>query len=76
MVQGYGTVLLADRVAELLQQRDEFLKAAVNIPNEVEGAVLAFLVVPKRLPLDRSRVGLLLAREFEDVPNAFSLQTR
>jgi hypothetical protein len=61
-------------VAELRHQFDKLIKAPMNITDDVEGAVLGLLVIPKRVAFDGYGVYFLGAGELEDVADALSLQ--
>lgn len=61
-------------VTEPGEQRFEFVRAAVDVADEVERAVLVAPVVPERHPLDHGGLDLLGAREDEHVPEPFPLQ--
>jgi hypothetical protein len=59
-----------DFVTQLTEQRFQFLAAAVNVPDDVEGTVLMALVVVERHSFDVCRLHFLWAFQHEDVPEA------
>jgi hypothetical protein len=61
-------------IAELVEQLLKFLSATVHIANDVEGSVVATLVTPQRLALDRCRCDLILGSQDMDGPEPLALQ--
>jgi hypothetical protein len=59
--------LAIDRVVEFSQQFDQLIEVAMNLADNIERPVLGFLLVPKRLTLDRDGIDFFWTREFEDV---------
>src|SRR5262249_31189700 len=61
-------------VAQLLEQGFKFIAAAVNVSDDVEGAVFLPLVVPQRHPLDHRRFDLLGGLQHEHMAEAFTTE--
>jgi len=62
-------------VAEHAEQLLELVGAAVDVADDVEGAVLSLLVVPKRSARDRRSLHVLRRVEDVDLTEALPLQT-
>jgi hypothetical protein len=65
---------MGDLISELGEERMEFIKATVDVTDDVERPMLMLQIVPEWLALDDHVLDLFRRREFEDVPKAFSLQ--
>ncbi len=64
------------RIAQFLQERDKLIITAVDIADDVEGAVFLFFVVVERIADDgRERVDLLGGAEFIDVAEPFRFKS-
>src|SRR5262249_53867277 len=61
-----------DRIAELAEEREELVEAAVDVADDVERSALVAQVVAQRLARDRRRRDLLRRGEDEDVAKAFA----
>ena len=59
------------QVAELLEQGFKLIAAAVNVADDVEGAMFLPFVIPQRHSLDRGRFDLLGAFQHKDMAEAF-----
>ena len=66
---------LIHRVAELRQKLDKLVAAAMNVADDVEGAVFGLLVIPEWVTFDGYGVHFLGACEHEDVADAFAFQS-
>ncbi len=62
-------------VAEFRHQLQQFIQASVHIANNVERPMIIAAIVPKRLPLDHSRVRFFRRTDPEHVPEALALQS-
>ena len=63
-----------DLVAKPGEQSMQFVEAAVNVADDVEGTMIEFAIVPERLPLDRNGLDFFRRRELVNVPEAFAFQ--
>ena len=61
-------------ITQTPKKLNQFVVAAVNVADDVERALLVFLVGPETLPRDRRRVDLLDALEGPDVTKSFALE--
>jgi hypothetical protein len=61
-------------IAELFQQLQQLVKAAMNIANDVERALFMFQVVPERLTDDLCRVDFFNGGKSKYMAEAFALQ--
>jgi hypothetical protein len=67
---------LPHRVPELLQQREQFRQAAVDVADDVERAALSPLVHRQRVAHEFGRAHLLLGAEHRDAAEAFVFEPR
>ena len=70
-MDGDGTFVV-DLVAELREELDKLGVATVDVPDDVEGAVVALTVIPQRLALEPGRCDLFLARQDKDAVEALT----
>ena len=61
-------------VSELLEQLHQFIKAPMNVANDVEGTVLLLLVVPQRLSFKDRSIHLFRRVEHKHMAKALKLQ--
>jgi hypothetical protein len=66
---------LINGVSELRHELDKLIEASMNVPDDVERAMLGLLVIPKRMTLNRHGIHFFRAGEFEDMADAFALQS-
>ena len=60
-------------IAEACKKSGEFLITSMNIPDDVEGAMLVLQVVPERLPRNLDSGNFLRGGQNEDVTEPFPL---
>src|SRR5258706_1775701 len=65
---------LLNRIAEMRQQAEQFVQAAVHVADDVERSMLMPQVVPERLTLDDKTFEIFRLLKDVKVPKSFSLQ--